>query len=60
MIFNRATIIKLTLFVILLSNLVLKSQTIVTIGSNTTTVNTERYPFNGYYNYNWASQIYLN
>lgn len=59
MIFNRATIIKLTLFVVLLSNLVLKSQTIVTIGSNTTTVNTERYPFNGYYDFGWSSQIYL-
>lgn len=59
MTFNRAIIFKLTLFVGLLSSLIIKSQSIVTIGNSTTTVNTERYPFNGYYDFSWSSQIYL-
>jgi RHS repeat-associated protein len=44
----------------LLANLESKSQSTTTIGNVNTTYNSEKYPFNGYYNYSWSNMIYLN
>lgn len=60
MIKSRANLLTFCLLCLLLISFKTKSQTTVTIGDINTSYYSERYPFNGYYNYSWSNVFYLN
>ncbi|MDF2449483.1 MAG: hypothetical protein K0R26_1987 [Bacteroidota bacterium] len=60
MIKSRVKLLSFCLIFLMLISIKTKSQTTVTIGDINTTMYSERYPFNGYYNYSWSNMLYLN
>lgn len=60
MIKSRAKLLNFCLLCLLILSIKTKAQTTVTIGDINTTYYSERYPFNGFYNYSWSNMLYLN
>lgn len=59
MISHKAILLRVSLLFTLLFFLKGNSQTTVTIGNTNTSYNSEKYPFDGYYNYSWSNMLYL-